>query len=205
MLRILQPQYSFVNVHNDRLQPALRTRTPNSFVQRYTRTETQHLPRYRLSPCTSHLIPIIAQRKDSSVTIAPVPAEASGNSQSVCYFQTSCLCLITLTVCTYLLLCSRFLSHFLSPLLSSSPFSFSSLLALSPLLLSDLSFSPVQRLHNAHQLFRGSLLVSPAHPIRAGLCTNGLLLYLLPAPTHSRDYEGRQRRQLRRWEDVRKR
>lgn len=29
-----------------------------------------------------------------------------------------------------------------------------------------------------------------AYPIRAGLRTNGLLLYLLPAPTHSRDSGG---------------
>lgn len=82
----------------------------------------------------------------------------------------------------------------LSPLTHSLTLSFSlslpffSFLSLtvSPALLSDLSFFPlVQCLHNAHQLFRGSLLVSPAYPIRAGLCTNGLPLYLLPAPTHS--------------------
>lgn len=77
-------------------------------------------------------------------------------------------------------------------------------------LLSDLSFSLVQRLHNAHQLFRGSLPVSLAYPIRAGLCTNGLLLYLLPAPTHSQDSRGgdrqrEQRRQPRRREDEKKR
>lgn len=53
-------------------------------------------------------------------------------------------------------------------LLTSSLFSYSSLL-LPPLLLSDLSFFPplVQRLHNAHQLFRGKLPVSWAYPIRA--------------------------------------
>lgn len=74
-----------------------------------------------------------------------------------------------------------------SPLLSWLLFFLPSL----PLpLLSDLSFSLVQRLHNAHQLFRGSLPVSLLHPIRAGLCTNGLLLYLLPAPTHSQDSGG---------------
>lgn len=74
------------------------------------------------------------------------------------------------------------------PLIFSLPFFLFSflLLTLSLALLSDLSFFPlVQCLHNAHQLFRGSLLVSPVYPIRAGLCTNGLPLYLLPAPTHS--------------------
>lgn len=84
-----------------------------------------HLPRAKQSPCTSHLIPFIVQRKDSSVTNAPVPAEASGNSQSFCCFQASCLRLITPS--TYPLLCSLFLSHFLSPLLSSSLLSLCSL------------------------------------------------------------------------------
>lgn len=179
---------------------------PHRLVQRYTHgqlTHTHaytrmhahtHLPRAKQSPCTSHLIPFIAQRKDSSVTNAPVPAEASGNSQSFCCFQASCLRLITVTLCTYPLLCSLF--SFLLPLLSFSLsvlfFSFSFAHSLSRALLSDLSFSLVQRLHNAHQLFRGSLPVSPAYPIRARLCTNGLLLYLLPAPTHSRDSGGRE-------------
>lgn len=103
---------------------------PHRLVQRYTHgqlTHTHaytrmhahtHLPRAKQSPCTSHLIPFIAQRKDSSVTNAPVPAEASGNSQSFCCFQASCLRLITVTLCTYPLLCSLF--SFLLPLLSFS-------------------------------------------------------------------------------------
>lgn len=79
---------------------------------------------------------------------------------------------------------TRSLAFLLTLFFSSLPFFL--LLTLSPAVLSDLS-PPllVQCLHNAHQLFRGSLLVSPAYPIRAGLCTNGLPLYLLPAPTHS--------------------
>lgn len=77
-----------------------------------------------------------------------------------------------------------------SSLLSCLPVFFPFAHSPSPPLLSDLSFPLVQRLHNAHQLFRGSLPVSPAYPIRAGLWTNGLLLYLLPAPTHSRDCRG---------------
>lgn len=90
-----------------------------------------------------------------------------------------------------LTLLTLFLSFFLtSSLLSCLSLSFSFAHSLPPPLLSDLSFPPVQRLHNAHQLFRGSLPVSPAYPIRAGLRTNGLLLYLLPAPTHSRDSAG---------------
>lgn len=76
---------------------------------------------------------------------------------------------------------SYLLSHFPSPLFSL----FFCSLFLLPCSLICLFFPLVQCLHNAHQLFRGSLLVSPAYPIRAGLGTNGLLLYLLPAPTHS--------------------
>lgn len=158
------------------------THTQGQQTHGHTHTHT-HLPRAKQSPCTSHLIPFIVQRKDSSVTNAPVPAEASGNSQSFCCFQASCLRLITLTLFTYPLLCSPF--SLLLPLLSCLFFFLVHSLPLP--LLSDLSFSLVQRLHNAHQLFRGSLPVSLAYPIRAGLCTNGLLLYLLPAPTHSQD------------------
>lgn len=132
-----------------------------------------HLPRAKQNPCTSHLIPFIVQRKDSSVTNAPVSTEASGNSQSFCCFRASCQHLITLTPCTYPLLCTLFLSVFLT---SALLFFF-----LLPCL-SDLVLSLVRRLHNAHQLFRGSLPVSSAYPIRVRLCTNGLLLYLLQTP-----------------------
>lgn len=112
----------------------------------HTRTHAlSHLPRARQSPCTSHLIPFIAQRKDSSVTNAPVSAEASGNSQSFGCFRASCLCLITLTPCTDLSLCSLFLT-------SSALSCLSSLysLLLSPSLLSDLPFFPVSSVCTMH-------------------------------------------------------
>lgn len=82
---------------------------------------------------------------------------------------------VSLTLLTLSLLLPLFSSVFLSLFF-----------LLLSLLLSDLSFSLVRRLHNANQLFRGSLSFLSAYPIRAGLCANGLLLYLLPAPAHSR-------------------
>lgn len=166
--------------------------TNNLCAQKHTGTTDTHvltdLPRAKQGPCTSHLILFIVQRRDSSVANAPTPAEAGGNSQSFRCFQASCLCLITLTLCTYPLLCSLFMTSSLLWCLSLSFFALLTLYLLP--LLSDLSFSLVQRLHNAHQLFRGSLPVSPAYPIRARLCANGLQLYLLPAPTHSQDSGG---------------
>lgn len=149
-----------------------------------TRARTHTYPEPSRVP--AHLISFPSQRGEKpGVTNAPVPAEASSHSQSVCCFQTSWM--------SARIPFSPSLTHspahsLTYPLIFSLPFFFPFLLlTLSPALLSDLSFfSPlVQCLHNAHQLFRGSLLVSPVYPIRAGLCTNGLPLYLLPAPTHS--------------------
>ena len=85
-----------------------------------------------------------------------------------------------------------------------------SLVSFSSLALWSVSSPCPASAHNAHQLFRGSLPVSPAYPIRVWLCTNGLPLYLLPAPTHSRGAGGRggvmkRNRQKEQWRQPRRR
>lgn len=113
-----------------------------------------HLPKAEQS-CTFHLIPFIAQRKRLSCHRC-----SRRGQQSKCFFF---FLLLSLRRLLTLLTLSFLLPFYLSLSLHTC-----SLIRL---------FPPVRRLHNAHQLFRGSLPVSPTCPIRAGLCTNGLLLY----------------------------
>ncbi len=192
-----------------------------SFVQRYThgqQTHTlthTHLPRAKQSPCTSHLIPFIAQRKDSSVTNAPVLAEASGNSQSFCCFRASCLCLITLTLCTYPLLCSLFLS-FLLPL--SSPVFLSLFLLLTLFLLpcSLICLFPLSSVCTMHinyseavSRFLRLIQSEPGSALMGSCCTCYRLQHTLETAGGGgggeRNRQREQRRQPRRREDERKR
>lgn len=93
----------------------------------------------------AHLISFPSQRgEEARVTSAPVPAEASSDSQSVCCFQTSRMSARI-----------PFSPHSLSFLLTLSfslslPFFSFLSLTLSPALLSDLSFSPLSSVYTMH-------------------------------------------------------
>lgn len=159
-----------------------------------------HLPRAKQSPCTSHLIPFIVQRKDSSVTNAPVPAEASGNSQSFCCFQASCLRLITPS--TYPLLFSLPLS---SPVFFSSfplltllllPCSLICLFPLSSICTMHINYSEaVSRFLRLIQSERGSGLMGSC-------CTCYRLQHTLETAGGGKRESGREKRERNRQEGA---
>lgn len=117
----------------------------HAHVHARVRTHTYPEP----SRVPAHLISLPSQHGEKpGVTNAPVPAEASSDSQSVCCFQTSWMS-------ARIPFSPHSLTHPLTLLLtlsfSLSPFFFSFLLlTVSPALLSDLSFSPLSSVCTMH-------------------------------------------------------